>query len=49
MTAKEVWEKDFNKLEKARKNGFEILVVWESDFDCQKKDVINECVKFLMN
>lgn len=43
MTAKEIWEHDQHKIEKAMARGFEVLVVWESDFF---RDGINGALKF---
>ena len=49
MTAKEVWLKDEIKNNKAKDKGFEVLVIWESDFDCNRKETIKKCIDFLSN
>lgn len=43
----EIWEKDKLKLEVARSNGFEVLVVWDSEYRKNKKQVIEKCLNFL--
>lgn len=47
MLAKDVWLKDTIKNNKAIAKGFNILTIWESDYDCNKKDTIQKCIKFL--
>ena len=46
-TAKEIWEKDERKLKSAEENGFDVLVVWDSDYTLNPNEVINRCRKFL--
>ena len=46
--AKQVWKEDKIKLNKAKKNGYDILVIWENDYNKCKNDVIIECVEFLL-
>lgn len=47
-TAKEIWEKDEIKINKAKENGFDILVIWDSEYRWGNKDkIINKCLKFL--
>ena len=46
-TAKQVWLNDEIKNNKARDKGFEVLVIWESDFDCNRKETIKKCIEFL--
>jgi G:T-mismatch repair DNA endonuclease (very short patch repair protein) len=48
-TAKEVWLKDEMKNNAAINKGFEVLIIWESDFDCNRKEAIKKCVDFLCN
>ena len=40
MTAEEIWERDRNKLELAKQNGIEIMVVKEIDFDNDLNNII---------
>jgi hypothetical protein len=47
MTAIEKWESDNNKYKLAIKNGYDILVIWESEYKQDKEKVIQECINFL--
>jgi len=48
ITAKEMWDKDKRKTENAIKKGFEVLVVWDSEYRWgNKQKVIDKCLKFL--
>ena len=46
-TAKDQWELDKNKIDYAKNKGYEILTIWESDFNSDKEKVIQECLNFL--
>ena len=43
----EIWIKDNEKIKFAESQGYEVLVVWESDFKQNKEQVIKECIQFL--
>jgi len=47
ITAKEIWEKDLEKIKLAESQGYKVLVIWESDFKKNKEKVIKECLQFL--
>lgn len=47
LLVEDIWKQDEEKLNFARQNGFEILVVWESDYYDNKESIINKCVNFL--
>ena len=47
ITAKEIWEKDLEKIKFAESQGYEVLVVWESDFKKNKEETIKQCIQFL--
>ena len=47
MTAKEKWKKDLTKINYAKENGFEIMVIWESDYKANKNREIQKCIEFL--
>jgi len=50
LTAQEMWDKDKRKLVAANKSGFEVLVIWDSEYRWGNKEkVINKCIKFLLN
>ena len=48
-TAKEIWKKDAVRIEALRHAGYDIMIVWESDFKQDPEKVISECQKFLNN
>jgi hypothetical protein len=48
LTAKEMWDKDKLKVGIASDNGYEVLVVWDSEYRWgNKQKVINKCLDFL--
>jgi len=48
ITAQEMWNKDKRKLDVAIEEGFEVLVIWDSEYRWGNKEgVINKCKKFL--
>lgn len=46
-TAKDLWDFDSKKHNVAIDNGFDEIVIWESDYRENKEKIIEECVKFL--
>lgn len=46
-TSKEIWERDAEKIRVAEENGYEVLVIWDSEFRKNKKETIEKCLKFL--
>ena len=49
MTAKEIWNKDKQKIDFIIEKGFKVLVAWECDYNNNKEEIINNCIKFLRN
>lgn len=47
LVAKDIWAKDEQKINFAISQGYEVLVIWESDFKQNKEKVIKECIQFL--
>lgn len=48
ITAKEMWDKDKRKIDVAIEEGFEVLVIWDSEYRYgDKEKIINKCVEFL--
>jgi hypothetical protein len=48
ITAEEMWGKDKKKLDVAIENGFEVLVIWDSEYRWgNKQEIIDKCVTFL--
>ena len=48
-SASEKWKFDAKKIDSAKKHGYDILVIWESDYLEDRKSVIKKCVDFLCN
>ena len=46
-TSEEIWEKDKLKLDIAKSHGFEVLVIWDSEYRKNKKETIKKCLNFL--
>lgn len=49
MAAKDKWAWDANKNQTAINAGYEVLVVWESEFKQNKNAIIDKCLDFLLN
>ena len=49
IKASEIWEKDKDKLNTAKQHGYEVLVIWESEYLLNKDYVIDKCINFLKN
>lgn len=47
LTAGMIWENDKKKIKLAKDNGFEVLIVWESDYRKDTNAVVRKCVEFL--
>ena len=48
ITAQEMWDKDKRKLDVAIENGFEVLVIWDSEYRWgNKQEIIDKCITFL--
>jgi len=41
------WEYDKHKIKIAQQYGYDVLVIWESDFKLNEDKIINECLNFL--
>jgi|AntAceMinimDraft_18_1070375.scaffolds.fasta_scaffold05553_9 hypothetical protein len=46
-SAKEIWEYDKSKNRKAKDKGYDIKIVWESDYIKNKEKIILECIDFI--
>lgn len=47
MRAEEIWDRDKDKISVAESRGFEVKVVWESDFLKDQTKILNEVRYFL--
>ncbi len=46
-TAQEVWDSDKEKIDFATSKGFQVLVIWESDYERCPKEILQKSVDFL--
>lgn len=46
-TAKQIWQKDEYKIQDLRNKGFDVLVIWENDYNEESEKVVNQCINFL--
>jgi len=49
LIAKELWERDKVKIDLAKENGFEVLVIWESEYKKDRIGTLNKCLSFIKN
>jgi hypothetical protein len=47
LTAKEIWQYDQLKNNLAKSHGYEVLVIWETEWIKDPKQCIEKCIKFL--
>lgn len=45
----EVWEKDKIKIDSISKIGYDVLIIWESDYKNNKEEIIKKCINFIKN
>lgn len=49
MTSLEIWNHDEEKIKCANSNGYEVLTIWESEYNKDKEGTIRKCIDFLTN
>jgi len=49
ILASEIWEKDTKKTTFAKMAGYDILVIWHSEYKKDKVGILEKCLKFLTN
>jgi len=47
LTSEDIWRKDQNKNEQAKQKGYDILIIWEYDFDRNIEEVLHKCRDFI--
>jgi hypothetical protein len=47
LLAKDIWLKDKHKLDIAKLNGYDVLVIWDSEYRKGKDECIKKCLEFL--
>lgn len=48
-TAESIWKIDKWRNEMFENNGYHVMVVWENDYNKDKKQTIDKCIQFLIN
>lgn len=43
----EIWEKDADRIKEIESLGYEVMIVWESEYKKSKKEIIEKCLEFL--
>lgn len=46
--AKDIWEYDNIKINTAKYQGYDVLVIWENEYKTNKEETINKCIDFLL-
>jgi hypothetical protein len=46
-TAKEIWEIDRNKIDLIKSKGYQVLVIWDSEYRKDPESTLQKCLKFL--
>ena len=49
MYAYEIWENERIKIDSIKDLGYDVLIVWESDYKQNKEKIIQECIDFIKN
>ena len=49
LSSKDIWLIDEHKIKSAINNGYEVIVVWESDYIKNKKNCVKQCIDFVRN
>jgi len=47
ISAKEIWENDKSKNDLAKQNGYDILIIWESDYRNNSNKELEKCLNFI--
>lgn len=47
LTAYEIWKKDEKRKKYIQKQGYQLYVVWESDYKNDPENTIKKCIEFL--
>jgi hypothetical protein len=47
LTAKQIWEKDEQKINYYKLCGYEVLIIWNDEYNKNPEEVINKCLTFL--
>jgi hypothetical protein len=48
-TSQDIWKFDELKIENVKSKGYDLKIVWESDYIENKEQVLKDCINFIMN
>ena len=46
-TAESIWNKDREKISLAKNNGYDVIIIWDSEYKKNPKQIIEKCIEFL--
>jgi hypothetical protein len=46
-TAKDIWQKDLEKIKFIKNKGFDVIIIWERDFLSDPKYIVKKCLEFI--
>jgi len=49
MTSETIWDHDNKKIKFIKDEGYDVMVVWQSEYIKNKQEIINKCLKFIDN
>lgn len=49
MTAADIWNYDYRKIELAKSHGYKLLTVWEYDYRANPDETVDLCLKFILS
>jgi G:T-mismatch repair DNA endonuclease (very short patch repair protein) len=49
MDAKTIWDRELKKIEWVENRNYNVLVVWESEYRRNPKQILQKCIDFLNN
>jgi len=47
VIAEELWDNDKKRIDWLESHGYEVLIIWESDYKKDKEQIINICINFI--
>lgn len=47
--AEDIWKIDLDRIKLIKEKGFDVLIVWESDYKNNKEKIKNKCIKWIKN
>lgn len=47
MRVRDIWDNDFNKLDLIKRKGYEVLIIWESEYRKNPQQTLEKCIEFI--